>query len=163
MCGCGAVVGGLERFFETVLPHLNEVQRRVVAAAMAGALGRGGQARVAAASGMSSSTVIKAEAEVRGGIEPSDRLRAPGGGDRPAIDKQPGLLEALDELVHPGHAGHADVAVAVDVEVDLRAGPGPARPGVPGVGRAGAAPVAPDGLLAAGPGQAERGHAASRP
>lgn len=36
---------------------------------------------------------------------PSDRLRAPGAGDKPAIDKQPGLAEALDELVHPDTRG----------------------------------------------------------
>ena len=96
---------GLAGFFDTVLPHLNELQTRVVAGAMAEALGRGGQARVVEASGMSSSTVYKSVAEVRAGIEPSDRQRVVGGGDKPAIDKQPGLLEALDELVHPSTRG----------------------------------------------------------
>ena len=88
-------------FFETVMPHLGERQRRVVAGAMAEALGRGGQAFVVGASGMSTSTMSRAVREVRAGVEPSDRQRVEGGGDRPAIDKQPGLLEALDELVHP--------------------------------------------------------------
>ena len=83
----------LGEFFETVMPHLNEVQRRVVAGAMARGLGRGGKTAVAEASGMSRNTVMKAEAEVRAGIEPSERLRPVGGGDKPAIDKQPGLLE----------------------------------------------------------------------
>jgi len=55
---------------------------------------------------MSSSTIAKAVAEVRAGVEPSDRQRVTGGGDRPAIDKQPGLLEALDELVHPETRGN---------------------------------------------------------
>ena len=91
----------LDGFFLAVMPHLNEVQRRVVAGAMARALGHGGKTAVAAASGLSRNTVIKAQAEVEAGIEPSARLRAPGAGDKPAIDKQPGLLEALDELVHP--------------------------------------------------------------
>jgi Rhodopirellula transposase DDE domain len=95
----------LERFFSTVMPHLNEVQRRVVAGSMAQALGHGGKTAVAAASGLSRNTVIKAQAEVDAGIEPSDRLRAPGAGDKPAIDKQPGLLPALDELVHPDTRG----------------------------------------------------------
>ena len=97
---------GLARFFEVVLPHLNERQRRVVAGATSEMLGRGGKSAVAAASGMSRNTVIKAEREVTAGIEPSERLRAPGGGDRPLIDKQPGLLEALDELVHPDTRGN---------------------------------------------------------
>ena len=95
----------LAEFFDTVLPHLNELQTRVVAGAMAVALGRGGQARVVEASGMSSSTVYKSVSQVRAGIEPSDRQRAAGGGDKPAIDKQPGLAEALDELVHPSTRG----------------------------------------------------------
>jgi transposase len=96
---------GLRGFFETVLPHLNEKQRRVVAGAMVVALGRGGQARVVEASRLSSSTVNTATRQVRGGVEPSGRQRRPGGGDKRAIDKQPGLLEALDELVHPETRG----------------------------------------------------------
>ena len=100
-----ATVGELSRFFEVVLPHLNEVQRRVVAGAMAQMMGRGGKSRVAEASGMSRNTVIKAHAEVAAGIEPQARLRPVGGGDRPAEDKQPGILAALDELVHPETRG----------------------------------------------------------
>src|ERR1035437_1343586 len=51
----------LARFFSTVLPHLNEVQRRVVTGAMSVALGRGGKSVGAEASGMSRNTVTKAE------------------------------------------------------------------------------------------------------
>ena len=96
----------LAEFFASVLPHLNEVQRRVVAGSVARALGRGGKSAVAAASGLSRNTVIKAQAEVEAGVVPAGRLRAPGGGDKPAIDKQPGLLEALDGLVHPDTRGN---------------------------------------------------------
>jgi len=96
----------LARFFEVVLPHMNEVQRRVVAGAVSEMLGRGGKSAVATASGMSRNTVIKAEGEVAAGIEPTDRLRAVGGGDKPLTDKYPGLLEALDELVQPETRGN---------------------------------------------------------
>jgi hypothetical protein len=96
----------LARFFEVVLPHLNERQRRVVAGASAQMFGRGGKTAVAEASGMSRNTVIKAEREVEVGIEPSERVRAPGGGDKPLTDRQPGLLGALDELVHPETRGN---------------------------------------------------------
>jgi len=92
----------LARFFEVVLPHMNELQRRVVAGAAAEMLGRGGKTAVA----MSRNTVIKAESEVTAGIEPSARLRAPGGGDKPLTDRQPGLLAALDELVYPETRGN---------------------------------------------------------
>ena len=85
---------------------MNELQRRVVAGAAAEMLGRGGKTAVATASGMSRNTVIKAESEVTAGIEPSARLRAPGGGDKPLTDRQPGLLAALDELVYPETRGN---------------------------------------------------------
>jgi transposase len=97
---------GLERFFEVVMPHMNEVQRRVVAGSMAEMLGRGGKTAVAEASGMSRNTVIKAEREVAAGIEPSERLRAIGGGDKSLLDTQPDLLAALDELVNPDTRGN---------------------------------------------------------
>jgi transposase len=96
----------LARFFAVVMPHLNEVQRRVVAGAMASGLGWGGKSAVAGASGMSRNTVIKAEREVLSGMEPSSRQRALGGGDRLSEIKQPGLLEALDELVNPETRGN---------------------------------------------------------
>ena len=97
---------GLARFFEVVLPHTNELQRRVVAGAMSEMLGRGGKTAVAVASGMSRNTVIKAEGEVIVGIEPSARLRAVGGGDKSLLDSQPDLLAALDELVDPATRGN---------------------------------------------------------
>src|SRR5487761_2114518 len=87
-------------------PHLNELQRRVVAGAVSEGLGRGGKSAVAVASGMSRNTVIKAEREVASGIAPSERQRAVGGGDIKAEEKQPGLLEALDELVNPETRGN---------------------------------------------------------
>ncbi len=93
-------------YFEQVLPHLNERQRRVVVGASASLLGRGGKTKVADAAGMSRNTVIRATSEVEEGIDPDDRQRATGGGDKPAIDKQPGLLSALDELVHPSTRGN---------------------------------------------------------
>jgi hypothetical protein len=61
---------------------------------------------VATASGMSRNTVIKAESEVAAGIEPIDRLRAPGAGDKPLTERQPDLLDALDELVYPETRGN---------------------------------------------------------
>ena len=93
-------------FFESVLPHLDERQRRLVVGAAAVMVGRGGRTRVAELSGLSRPTVAKGAAEIEAGAEVTDRLRAPGAGDKPAIDKQPGLLEALDELVWPETRGH---------------------------------------------------------
>ena len=96
---------GLARFFAVVLPHMDEVQRRVVAGAVAEMLGRGGKTAVAEASGMSRNTVIKAEREVIEGLEPTERLRAPGGGDKPLTEKQPGLIRGFGQLGAPRHPG----------------------------------------------------------
>ena len=94
---------GLARFFEVVLPHLNERQRRVLAGAAAQLLGN--KTVVAEAAGMSRNTVIKAEAEVEAGMEPEQRQRPPGAGQKPITETQPGILEDLDRLVHPDTRG----------------------------------------------------------
>ena len=95
----------LERFFGSMSGVLDERQRRLQAGAMAVLLGRGGQARVTEASGMSRNTVISGTREVKLGVGPSDRVRAKGAGPKFLIDTRPGLLEALDELVHPETRG----------------------------------------------------------
>lgn len=88
------------------MPHLDERQRRVVCSAMAQALGRGGSARVVEATQISTATMSRAMRELREGFEVTDRQRVPGGGKKPAEEAQPGLLEALDELVHPSTRGN---------------------------------------------------------
>jgi len=68
-------------------------------------LGRGGITAVARVTSMSRSTVQKAVGEVDAGIEVSARIRPPGAGRPKAIDAQPGLLVALDDLVEPESRG----------------------------------------------------------
>ena len=65
---------------------------------------------------MSRNTVIKAEPEVITGIEPAARLRAPGGGDKPLTDRQPGLLSHWTTWCIP-NPGQPHVATALDIEV----------------------------------------------
>lgn len=89
----------------TVVPHLDERQRRIVVGATARALGRGGIVAVAEGSGMSRSTVQKAVGEIDAGVEVSARVRPPGAGRPRVEDAQPGLLVALDDLVEPEARG----------------------------------------------------------
>ena len=89
----------------TVMPHLDERQRRIAAGSVARLVGRGGIVAVAEATGMSRSTVQKAVGEIDAGVEVSVRVRPPGAGRPKAIDAQPGLLLALDELVDPESRG----------------------------------------------------------
>ena len=98
---------GLDEFFEVMLPVVDERQRRLLAGAMGHLLGRGGQARVTEASGMSRSTVSSGMKEVASGVVPTGgRVRAAGAGPKELIDVQPGLLSALNELVDPETRGN---------------------------------------------------------
>jgi transposase len=96
---------GLGAMLSTVMPHLDERQRRIMAGSAARALGRGGIVAVAEATGMSRSTVQKAVGEIDAGVEVSDRVRPPGAGRPRVEDAQPGLLQALDDLVEPESRG----------------------------------------------------------
>lgn len=91
--------GALATMLTTVMPHLDERQRRITAGSVARLCGRGGIVAVAEATGMSRSTVQKAAGEIDAGVEVSVRIRPPGAGRPKAIDAQPGLLLALDDLV----------------------------------------------------------------
>ena len=86
-------------FFERVLPLLDERQQRLVGAAAVDLFGRGGQRRVAEASGLARNTLIAGAKELAGGAGPSDRVRRPGGGRKRKIDLDPDLLVLLDEMV----------------------------------------------------------------
>jgi hypothetical protein len=91
--------------FATVMPLLDERQRRALAGAQARALGRGGIAVVARAASMSRSTVQKAVAEVDSGVVVDAPVRRAGAGRKRLIDKDPELLLNLDDLVEPEARG----------------------------------------------------------
>jgi transposase len=96
---------GLAGFFDVVLPHLNERQRRIVAGAAARVLGYGGVKAVAVASGISLSTVQSGARDVDEGVAPLLRVRASGAGRKRVEEVQSGLVEALDALVEPETRG----------------------------------------------------------
>ena len=95
----------LAAMFAVLAPHLDERQRRLLAGAQARALGRGGVATVARASGMSRSTVRIGTTEIDQGPELTGRVRRPGAGRPRAAERNPALLVALDALVEPTARG----------------------------------------------------------
>jgi hypothetical protein len=95
----------LAELFELVAPHLTEKQRRLLAGAAARALGRGGGARMARISGLSRPTVYTGVGELEDPPDPGGRSRRPGGGPKRLVQRQPGLLAALDQLVDPDTRG----------------------------------------------------------
>ena len=86
--------------FRALAPELSERARRIWAASEARAIGRGGIAAVARASGIAPNTIargireIEADARLEGG-----RVRRPGAGRKPISQTDPELLDVLEALV----------------------------------------------------------------
>src|SRR2546427_10458066 len=83
----------------TILPRLNEKQRRLVLAAEARALGHGGIARVARSASASRPTTQKGLREL---VEPDaapERVRQVGGGRKHALGQDATLATELEALV----------------------------------------------------------------
>lgn len=92
-----------------ILPHLNERQRRLILAAEANAIGRGGVTEVAAATGVSRATVLRGQKELREeAVGDPERVRRPGGGRKRIRDKQPDLLTSIKRLVDPATRGNPE-------------------------------------------------------
>jgi len=85
----------------TVLPHLNEKQRRLFLAAEAKALGWGGISKVAQATGVSRVTIYKALEEIQLHSPVSERIRKLGAGRKGIEEHYPDLSKALESLVDP--------------------------------------------------------------
>ena len=92
--------------FTALSPHLNERERRLFVATEAAAAGYGGIAAASAATGIAVSTIgrgLKDLAEAGGLL--AGRVRRAGGGRRPLVAGNPGLLRDLMALVEPGERG----------------------------------------------------------
>ena len=84
----------------------------MVAASEARAAGRGGVTAVAIATGVARSTIDRGVAELRIGCDMcAGRIRRPGGGRKPAVETQPGLLDALRDLVASAIRGDPQAAL----------------------------------------------------
>ena len=100
---------GCRAKYRALAPTLTERSRRVWAASEARALGRGGIALVARATGISTSTIARGLSELRSRARvPPGRVRRPGGGRKRTIDKNPTLLRDLEGLVEPTTSGAPD-------------------------------------------------------
>jgi hypothetical protein len=98
--------------FEALAPCLDEKEKRLLAASEASAAGRGGVAAVSRATGIARSTIGRGLADLRAGAERlGNRVRRRGGGSKPAIETQPGLLEALNDLVQSSIRGDPEAAL----------------------------------------------------
>jgi hypothetical protein len=90
-----------------LMSELDERQRRLYAATEAKRLGRGGIAQVQRITGISRKSLRRGMDELAGKVPPPPpgRVRALGAGRFTAEEKQPGIREALAELVEAETAG----------------------------------------------------------
>ena len=100
------IMESLARRYDAVKPHLTERQRRVWLGAEARELGSSGVKIVAEAVRVSPDTVRRGRDELDD-PQPLEvgRSRASGGGRKRADEADPGLVDALDELVDPESRG----------------------------------------------------------
>ncbi|WP_370867762.1 ISAzo13 family transposase, partial [Brevundimonas sp.] len=99
--------------FVALKGSMDERVTRLWAGAEAEALGRGGIAAVARATGLAISTVTKGRNELRTGAKPDDlvRVRRKGGGGRMHEDVHPELVPSLKKLVDPATRGDPESAL----------------------------------------------------
>jgi Rhodopirellula transposase DDE domain len=99
----------LQEKYELMCPELDERRRRLWAASEALALGRGGIATVAQATGLAESTIRRGQQELlnpaASASSPSRRVRRQGGGRKDRLEEDPTLVFALEALVEPTTRG----------------------------------------------------------
>ena len=106
-------VDAIRARYERLAPELDERGRRLFAANEALSAGTGGVTAASLATGLARSTIGRGIAELRAGATlPDGRVRRPGGGRKRAVEHQPKLLSALQDLI--------DSATRGDPETPLR-------------------------------------------
>jgi transposase len=95
----------LEQKFATILPLLDERQRRLLLAAEARSLGYGGVSKLSRASGISRATIQTALKQLDSPPLPNGRVRSVGGGRKRSCDEVPAMVEALEQLIAPETRG----------------------------------------------------------
>lgn len=92
---------------ETVLPILDERQRRIYLSAEAQSIGWGGKSKIAELSSVTRRTIAKGETESVVNMDDTtkSRIRKEGGGRKKVIEHQPEMLKAIENIVSPHTMG----------------------------------------------------------
>ena len=99
--------GAIQRRYQALASVVDERVRRLAVGAEAQAIGRGGQAAVARATGASRGTIRQGMRELShpNGEAEKGRIRRPGGGRKRTVELDPSLREDLERLVEPTSRG----------------------------------------------------------
>lgn len=87
-----------------VLPHLNELQRRIYLGAEAASIGWGGKSKISSLSGVCRASISSGIEAVNQQVS-STRLRKTGGGRKKSSDNQPSILHDIREIIEPHTMG----------------------------------------------------------
>jgi hypothetical protein len=99
-------VGTVRARFLRIKPVLDERARRLFVANEALSLGRGGVTAVAAATGVARSTINRGISELKSTDHATGGgIRRPGAGRKRAVERQPGLVAALEALIEDAIRG----------------------------------------------------------
>ncbi|NEW85123.1 MAG: ISAzo13 family transposase [Mariniphaga sp.] len=92
---------------ETVLPILDERQRRIYLSAEARSIGWGGMSKIALLASVTRRTIAKGETDlfVTRDDSTKNRIRKEGGGRKKATELQPEMLQAIENIVSPHTLG----------------------------------------------------------
>lgn len=89
---------GLATKINTMLPLLDERQKRIFLALEANALGHGGVKLIHEISGVSQTTIIRGKKELSGSVD-SGHIRKPGGGRKKVTQKYANIKEEIEKIV----------------------------------------------------------------
>jgi transposase len=102
----------ISKKYNLLKPFLDEQSKRLFAAAEALSIGKGNISIVSRATGISENTIKKGCNELESGKVgtsetpiPDDKIRAPGGGRKKSVEKDPTLLSDLETLIEPTSRG----------------------------------------------------------
>jgi hypothetical protein len=94
-------VAAVRAKYKVIAPEVNERARRLWAATESLAIGFGGDTLVSKATGLARETIRNGRREIELGVVPTNRIRRVGAGRPSRATQQPGLREALEQLVEP--------------------------------------------------------------
>jgi hypothetical protein len=102
-----ATMAQIRTRYGLVAGTLDERGRRTLAASEALTVGWGGIRLVSRATGLARATISMGIKEVQGTIPapPAGRIRRPGGGRKPVVLRDPGVVDALERLAEPSSRG----------------------------------------------------------
>ena len=110
--GCGLVlvstVGAWENRILTMLPLLNEKQKRVYLATEAESLGYGGISTVHKLTGVSPTTIIRGKKDISNGTASNARIRKAGGGRKSIKETYGDIKDELEKLVGNETSGNPE-------------------------------------------------------